>query len=368
MLLKLLTLADFRNWGKLEWQPAPGLNVITGANAEGKTNLLEAIFFLASGKSFRTHRDADLARFGSTSFAVGARIERATGELSLVLRWDRSRGKTLTLDRTEHPRLADLFGQVTAVCFSPEDLSLIKGPPEVRRHALNLLLLQISRPYYYHLREYNRILAQRNAHLKRLPPTASSELALSVWDEELARHGAELTIRRRAAVAELARWADERHRELSGGYELGISYNPSIPLTDPPTLEGAQTAFLQKLDRNRREELRRGITLSGPQRDEINFTIGGRDLRSYGSQGEQRTAALAWKLAELEFIRSHTGEMPLLLLDDVFSELDPRRQACLMREARRGSQTFLTSAEEIKLTIFPAAASWHVAQGELKPL
>ncbi|MDK2856684.1 MAG: replication and repair protein RecF [Bacillota bacterium] len=366
MLLKLLTLADFRNWATLEWQPAPGLNVITGANAEGKSNLLEAIFFLASGKSFRTHRDADLARFGSSGFAVGARIERRAGELSLVLRWDRARGKTLTLDRTEHPRLADLFGQVTAVCFSPEDLSLVKGPPEVRRHALNLLLLQVSRPYYYHLREYNRVLAQRNAYLKRLPPTASSELALAVWDEELALHGAELILRRHAALAELARWADERHRELSGGHELRISYVPSVPLSEPATLAEAKAAFLQELEQKRREELRRGITLSGPQRDEINFSIGGRDLRSYGSQGEQRTAALAWKLAELEFIRAHTGEMPLLLLDDVYSELDPKRQAYLTREARRGSQTFLTSAEDLELA-FPDAASWRVAAGELKP-
>ncbi|HHY91746.1 MAG TPA: DNA replication and repair protein RecF, partial [Firmicutes bacterium] len=190
MFIKRLTVENFRNWSKLDWQPAPGLNLLTGANAQGKSNLLEALFFLATGKSFRTFRDGELARFGSAAFAVGGRIVKASGETSVVLRWEAARGKTLTLDHTEHPRLAELFGEVTAVIFSPEDLALVKGSPEVRRQALNLLLLQTSRAYYHHLREYNRALSQRNTWLKRLPPTASNELALAAWDDALALHGA----------------------------------------------------------------------------------------------------------------------------------------------------------------------------------
>jgi len=368
VFLKQLRLADFRNWAALEWEPAPGLNILSGANAQGKSNLLEAIFFLATGKSFRTPRDAELARFGTAAFAVGGRIVKASGETSLVVRWEAPRGKTLTLDRTEHLRLAELFGEVTAVIFSPEDLTLVKGPPQVRRHTLNLLLLQTSRAYYHHLREYNRALSQRNAALKHLPPTAGSELALAAWEEELAGHGAEVILRRARALAELARWADARHRELSGGQPLSVNYLPNVPFPAGAALPAIAAALAAELAQRRREELRRGITLSGPQRDEITFSVAGRELRSYGSQGEQRTAALAWKLAEVEYIKAATGESPLLLLDDVYSELDPERRTYLTRHAAQGGQTFLTATEETAAARLPGAVRWQVAGGELTAL
>lgn len=368
MLLTLLTVADFRNWEGLTWEPGCGLNVVTGGNAQGKSNLLEAIYVLATGKSFRTHRDADLARFGTHGFAVGGRVRRRSGEVSLVLRWDEARGKTLTVDREERPRLADLFGEVTAVAFSPADLELIKGSPEARRHALNLLLVQVSRAYYHHLREYNRVLSQRNVYLRRLPPTAASELALAAWDEALVRHGAELMVRRRAALEEISPWLEERHRELSGGRRLEVTYSPSVPMDGRMSLAEVSAALLTELEKRRREELERGITLSGPQRDEISFTLEGRDLKCFGSQGEQRTAALAWKLAEVEFIQAHTGESPLLLLDDVYSELDPQRRAYLTARTGGSAQTFITSADEDEVKDLAGASAWRVVAGRLEPV
>ncbi|MGI6603746.1 MAG: DNA replication/repair protein RecF [bacterium] len=367
MRLKRLSLSDFRNWSTLEWEPGPGLNVITGANGQGKSNLLEAIFVLATGKSFRTNYDAELARLGTFGFALGARVEKTTGELSIVLRWRVGRGKTLSLDREEQPRLANLFGKVTAVAFSPEDLAMVKGGPEMRRRALNLLLLQTSPTYYHYLREYNRVLSQRNTYLKHLPPTASSELALEAWDSELTRQGAEVIQRRRTALAELAPWVEERYRELSSGGKLAVAYVPNVPLSAETDSKEVEASFMQLLVKNRREELHRGITLSGPQRDDIQFLLEGRDLKSYGSQGEQRTAALAWKLAEVEYIYARTGDYPLLLLDDVYSELDPERRSYLTMRATLNTQTFITSAEGAQVVKSSSARIWNVRQGELLP-
>jgi DNA replication and repair protein RecF len=359
-----LNLFNFRSWENTEFKPGDGLNIICGGNAQGKSNLLEGIFFLATGKSYRTYRDRELAYQGRNSLAVGGQVRTTTGEFSLVLRWNEKEGKSFTLNREEQGRLADLFGHLTAVVFSPEDLAFIKGGPQLRRQALNLLLLQTSRPYYFHLREYNRILAQRNTFLKRLTPSKGNELLLLSWDEQLAESGAELMVRRQEALTIMKPWIKEYNYRLGSPKKLLVQYQPNINLAPGFDVQAAKNAFLEILSSNRRQEWRRGLTLSGPQRDEVLFLLDEAELRSFGSQGEQRTAALSWKLAETEYVRQRTGEYPLLLLDDVYSELDTKRRQFLTSEAARGTQSFITTTEK---EIRPSgAAVWEVSLGKIQ--
>jgi DNA replication and repair protein RecF len=361
-----LTLNNFRSWQNTIFEPVKGLNILRGGNAQGKSNLLEAIFFLATGKSFRTYRDRELAYMGEDSFAVGGLINSPTGEFSVVVRWEKQNGKSFTLNREQQGRLADLLGLVTAVVFAPEDLLFIKGGPQLRRQALNLLLLQTSRQYYFHLREYNRVLAQRNMFLKRFSPSSGNEALLSAWDEQLVTAGAELMIRRQQVLAIMSPWVKEYNYRLGSVKELSLHYEPNIALDPETNLNEAKAAFLQQLIQSRREEWRRRLTLSGPQRDELLFKLKGQELKSFGSQGEQRTAALAWKLAEAKYIRQRTGQQPILLLDDVYSELDDKRRRFLTGEVSVGSQAFITTTESKDSLLTGAAAYFEIDSGTIK--
>jgi DNA replication and repair protein RecF len=361
-----LNLSNFRSWQEAVFEPVAGLNILYGGNAQGKSNLLEAIFFLATGKSFRTYRDRELAYMGADSLAVGALVRAAAGEFSLVVRWNQQVGKSFTFNREEQGRLADLFGHLTAVVFAPEDLAFIKGGPQLRRQALNLLLLQTSRSYYFHLREYNRILAQRNMYLKRFTRTQGNEALLSAWDEQLAAAGSELMIRRQQALTTMEPWVKDYNFRLGSARELSFCYQSNITLEPKSNVDQAKETFLQRLISSRQEEWRRRLTLSGPQRDELLFILGGQELKSFGSQGEQRTAALAWKLAEAKYIRQRTGQQPVLLLDDVYSELDRERRYFLTNEACLGSQAFITTTEPKESLPTGEAAFWEISLGTIK--
>ncbi|HKM39662.1 MAG TPA: DNA replication/repair protein RecF [bacterium] len=368
MQLLQLNLVNFRSWKELSFEPVMGLNVFCGGNAQGKTNLLESIFFLATGKSFRTHRDGELAHRGSSSFGVGGRILTAAGEFQLAVAWNKQEGKSFTLNRQQQSRFADLLGHLPAVAFAPEDLSLIKGGPQQRRQALNFLLLQTDRSYYFYLREYNRVLAQRNMHLKTASPSPGNELLLLGWDEQLAQAGVELMVRRQQALMALAPWVEKYNYRLGNKKALAVHYRPHIRLQPGFNFTQAQEQFIQLLAQNRRQEWRRRLTLTGPQRDEILITLADQEIRSFGSQGEQRLATLAWKLAEARYIKKRSGQDPLLLLDDVYSELDNRRRRFLTAEIGDPNQAFVTTTEPKENLPGIAAAVWEVALGSIKRL
>jgi DNA replication and repair protein RecF len=363
-----LNLVNFRSWKELLFEPVAGLNILCGGNAQGKSNLLEAIFFLATAKSFRTYRDRELAHRGGPALAVGGQVQSASGEFSLAVQWTENEGKSFTLNRQQQGRLADLLGHLTAVAFAPEDLSLIKGGPQQRRQALNFLLLQTNRSYYFYLREFNRILAQRNTYLKRLTPSPGNEILLQAWDEQLAQFGAELMVRRQEALTAMAPWIKEYNFRLGNNKELAVSYQPNIALAAGFDLAEAEEKFKATLLLRRKEEWRRRLTLSGPQRDEVQILLDQQELRTFGSQGEQRLAALAWKLAEAEYIKRRTGQDPILLLDDVYSELDTKRRRFLTAEAGRGNQAFITTTEPTENLPGGAAAVWQVGSGSIKRL
>ena len=344
MYLASLQLEGFRNYNELTARFSSGLNVIFGDNAQGKTNLLEAIAFLATGKSHRTGRDQELIQEGKTSLTARASVERKTGEMLLEITLGHDSRKQLKINGIAEKKIARLVGNLAVVFFSPDDLQLLKGPPTGRRRFLDIELSQISQTYLYHLMTFNRALAQRNTILKQDPVDPA---LLSIYDEQLLQAGAQLVVRRSVAVRRLSVLAAQYHELLSDGKEiLRLEYQSQG--AEPEHAPGVEEVFerlFSQLQQRRREEIRRQVTLVGPHRDDIGFWINGRDARLYGSQGQQRTAVLSLKLAELQFMAEEIGEYPVLLLDDVASELDPHRRHYLLNAVREGIQTFVSCTD-----------------------
>lgn len=341
-----LKLNYYRNYETLDLKPESGLNVIVGENAQGKTNAVEALFFCAFGRSHRTPRDQELINRGMSGAYVGLEAQTKSGARRIEMKLRAGERKKVFLDRLETKRTGELMGVINVVMFSPEDLELIKGAPAERRRFLDMELSQIRPAYYYRLQQYNAALKQRNALLKGEPgrerPTAVRELRdqLYVWDEQLAAAGADVMRMRMDFTRRLASVAEALHSRISGGRErLQVSYEASVDASEyGGNLRGALEEVLYA---SAYEDIRRGYTTVGPHRDDLSVTFGGESVRTYGSQGQQRTAALSLKLSELQLLKEEKGEAPILLLDDVLSELDDPRQRALV-EAMEGCQCFLT--------------------------
>lgn len=355
MYLASLYLLGFRNYHELKIDFSHGLNVIYGDNAQGKTNLLEAVYFLATGKSHRTSRDQELIAEGGRSLLAKATVVRRTGELSLELAFGQEARKQLKINGISEKRIAKLVGNLAAVFFSPDDLQLLKGSPAGRRRFLDIELSQISQTYLFHLMTYNRTLAQRNTLLKQEPVDPA---LLAIYDEQLIASGAQLVARRAQAVERLNMIAQHYHTLLSDGKEeLRLAYqSQGAEPGQTPDLDTVSARLHSLLQQRHREEIRRQATLVGPHRDDVGFWIDGRDARLYGSQGQQRTAVLALKLAELQFMYEEIGEYPILLLDDVASELDPHRRHYLLHAVQEGVQTFVscTDLDDLMVRSWPA--------------
>lgn len=407
MRIAELRLTSFRSYADLALIPGAGLNILYGENAQGKTNILEAISLLATTRSLRAGRESEMIQRGATAAHIAAEIDREReGEADIqvtVLEGDK---KIVRVNGLKRPRVIDLLGQFNAVFFGSIDLAIVTGEPSDRRHYLNVEISQISPRYVYELAHYKRILSQRNRLLRDLRerPRHAEESGLSAWNEQLVLYGAPLFDRRRFYVDRIAPLADEIHRGLTDGREsLEVRYTPSIPLPDgapaasePPDSVREQSredryvaaaaadteaptaarsiggpaaaigdAFRSRLKEVALEEARRGTTLVGPQRDDLVFLIDGADARVYGSQGQQRTVALSLKLAEFRLIEEYVGEPPVMLLDDVMSDLDDARRSHLLAWIRRRCQTFLTCTN---LRSFPEemlaeAAIFRILQG-----
>lgn len=355
MYLSSLFLRNFRNYGELSLTFSPGLNVVFGDNAQGKTNLLEAVAFLATGRSHRTSRDQELIREGQPSAVARATVVRKSGELTLELGLSHDSRKQLKINGVTEKKIAQIVGRVAAVFFSPDDLHLLKGPPAGRRRFLDIELSQISQTYLHYLSGYTKVLAQRNTLLKA---DQTDPALLGVYDEQLLENGAQLIVRRAAAVARLAPIAARYHSMLAEQREdLRMEYHSQgAEAGQTPGLDEVRERLWSLLQQRRREEIRRQVTLVGPHRDDIAFFVSDRDARLYASQGQQRTAVLALKLAELDFMSAELEEHPVLLLDDVASELDPHRRHYLLHAVQEGVQTFIscTDLDDLMVRTWPS--------------
>ncbi len=357
MVIRELKLRTFRNYAELDFNPAPGLNILVGDNAQGKSNLLESIYLLTTTKSLRASRDSEMIQRGAEQAVVSADVVRLTEadvetEVSILP----SDKKSVKINGVRRPRVIELLGRLNSIHFSSLDLGIVSGEPAVRRRYLNLEISQISPKYVFDLASFKKALEQRNRLLKDLRDRPYADSGLDVWSEQLVRYGAPMFEKRRFFLEGLAPLADEVHRELTDGTEsLTINYLPSVPLTEG----GAESAFRSQLQSVAAEEMRRGMTLVGPQRDDVQFLINGDDARLYGSMGQQRTVVLSLKLAQFRLMQDYVGESPVTLLDDVFSDLDDRRRQHLLQWMRGRCQTFITTTN---LHAFPAEV---VAEAEI---
>lgn len=373
MRVDAIALEDWRNYERQSVDLSPGLNLVVGANAQGKTNLLEAVHCLSGFGSPRA-ADAALVRHGCERALLHASVERRGRSVRIDLEVRPGKGTRALLNKT--PVQPRMLGDVcVSVFFGPDELSLIKGSPDGRRRFLDELVVKLRPARDGLRREFERTLKQRNALLKSAPRGGSATVSstLDVWDAALARAGAGLTAARLEALAGLLPHAAKRYAEIAGAGTLTLEYASSWADDGAdPDAEALEARLLDAIAEVRPREIERGVGLVGPQRDDVVVLLGGRDgpgsdARVYASQGDQRTCALALKLAEHDLLSAALGEEPVLLLDDVFSELDPARRSWLADAVRSIGQTLVSTAEPVAIEALGPGATLEVSAGTVKP-
>jgi DNA replication and repair protein RecF len=340
-IVNRLTLHHFRNYEGLDLALDSGIHLVSGQNAQGKTNLLEALYLLSTTRLLRGQKDNEAIQEGFESASVLAEVGFSSTSVSVVL--DRSARKRVLLNGLGLPRASDVLGRLPCVCISSVDLAIVTGEPSDRRLFLDLELSQLYPAYLRHLSVYRRALEHRNALLKAAATEPIEAVLFETWETDMASHGAALREARSRFLEGLVPFAQSAHAQMGGGETLELDYLPKDPGSTEEELR-------LELEKGRRHDIHRGTTTVGPHRDDFRVTVGGREARLFGSQGQQRTAMLSIKLGTMELERGERGSPPLLLLDDILSDLDEGRRARLMDWVlERAGQTLLTCTE-------PAAA------------
>lgn len=369
MFFEQVKLKNFRNYEEQEINFNKNINVFIGENAQGKTNILESLFIMGLGKSFRTNKDSEMIGFGKEFCTVNSIVfDPSENEKKQIQITYRKEGKLVSIDGLKLSKSIELLGKVYIVVFSPEDLKTVKEGPENRRTFLDRELCQIKPIYYNNLSKYKRILKQRNILLKK---GHTEKKLIETFDDALVEYGLKISEEREKFVERLEKISADIHEKVSEGKEiLKISYETSVPkVFDFPDKEERIELFSNKLKKDLNKDVFRGFTESGPHKDDLKIEINQVDIRQYGSQGQQRTAALSMKLAEISLIKEETGEKAILLLDDVLSELDVGRQRYLI-EAMKDVQVFITATQIEKeiLDLLPKGWIFEVNQGNVKRL
>lgn len=344
MYLENIALQNFRNYESQELSFSPSINVLIGENAQGKTNLIESIYFLAMSRSHRTARDRELIRWDSDFAKVNGKLKKKSHSVPMEIILSK-RGKIAKLNHLEQKKLSNYIGQLNVILFAPEDLSLVKGSPSVRRKFIDMELGQMNKIYLYHLAQYQQILKQRNQFLKQAKYDSKyDKIYLEVLTEQLAAEGAEVLFYRFQFIEKLNDWAEKVQTDISNGKEtLKIRYKTTSEITKELTVEEIFDRLKGIYKDSTQQEIEQGTTTTGPHRDDLIFYVNDKNVQTYGSQGQQRTTALSLKLAEIELMNEITGEYPILLLDDVLSELDDNRQTHLLNSIQDKVQTFITT-------------------------
>ncbi len=350
-------MADYRNYDSLVLQFDKGTNILYGDNAQGKTNILEAIFVSATTKSHRGSKDREIVNFEKEESHIRTYLEKEGVETRVDMHLRKNKSKGIAIDGQKIKKAADLLGLCNVVFFSPEDLGIIKNGPAERRRFVDMELCQLDGFYLYNLNHYNKIINQRNKLLKDMYLNPDLKETLSIWDMQLVSFGSKIIERRYLFAEQLNEIIYEIHKRLSGGKEeLTIIYEPDV----------SNEEFEKKLRGNQERDIKAKLTSVGPHRDDFSFMVGNVDIRRYGSQGQQRTAALSLKLAEIELVKKVTKENPILLLDDVLSELDSNRQNYLLNSIGE-IQTIITCTglEEFVNHRFEIDRVYKVSEGSV---
>ena len=321
MFIESIELKNYRNYNELHMDFSEGTNILYGDNAQGKTNVLEAIYVCATTKSHRGSKDKDMIQFDRDESHIKLNIRKNDIPYRIDMHLKKNKAKGVAVNGVPIRKASELFGIVNVVFFSPEDLNLIKNGPAERRRFIDMELCQLNKLYVHSLVQYNRIVVQRNKLLKDMAFHPDYEGTLDIWDMQLIQYGKEIIEFRKEFVDNLGKIIEPIHAKLSGEKEsLRILYEPNVQMD----------AFEDTLRRSRKQDLKQKTTLTGPHRDDLSFQVNGIDIRKFGSQGQQRTAALSLKLAEIELVENIVHDYPILLLDDVLSELDHGRQNQLL--------------------------------------
>ena len=332
MIIESVKLNHFRNYDQLELSFDKGTNLFYGDNAQGKTNILEAVYLCGTTKSHRGSKDREMIRFGDEEAHICMKILRRGIPYRIDMHLKKNRSKGIAINGVPVKKAGELIGLGNFVFFSPEDLNIIKNGPSERRRFLDMELCQLDKVYLYHLANYNKILAQRNKLLKDLVFYPESQDMLDVIDEQMVQYGCVLIDMREKFSREIREIVEKIHFNLSGGKEtLSLTYEKDC----------TKEEFRDKIKKNREKDIKTRITNEGPHRDDLGFAVKDVDIRRFGSQGQQRTAALSLKLAEIEIVKRRIKDTPVLLLDDVLSELDRGRQRYLL-ENIHDIQTLIT--------------------------
>ncbi|PXW89819.1 DNA replication and repair protein RecF [Streptohalobacillus salinus] len=368
MHIKDLTLTNYRNYPSLAVEFDPKVNVIIGENAQGKTNLMEAIYVLAFTKSYRTTKDNELIAWDQTFAKVEGTLFKRNYHVPLEMQFQ-AKGKKAKLNHLEQKRLSDYIGALNVVMFAPEDLNLVKGSPQVRRRFIDMEIGQVKPVYIYHLGQYQKVLKQRNHLLKDLQRRKTTDTTmLSVLTDQLIEHATIILAKRFLFLDLLMNWARPIHEGITQHKEiLSIAYDASIDIDNDADVDTIKQRYQAVFEQNQQKEIDRGSTLYGPHRDDLIFYVNDRNVQTFGSQGQQRTTALSLKLAEIELIKNEVGEYPVLLLDDVLSELDRYRQSHLLHTIKDKVQTFVTttSVNDIEHETIRQARVFHVENGSI---
>lgn len=358
MYIESIELKNFRNYESVHLDFDQGTNIFYGDNAQGKTNLLEAIQIAGSTRSYRTNRDSEMIRFEEAESHLRLYFNKDGISHKIDMHLRKAGKKGVAIDGIPIRRAAELFGMINIVLFSPEDLNIIKHGPKERRRFIDTELCQLDKLYFSDLAEFNKVLAQRNALLKEIPYNRSLEPTLEIWDDQMVRYGSTLIRERRKFIGELNTIVRKIHHNLTEGREeIEVFYEPD---TDEEHLAEAIAA-------GRTRDLKLKTSGCGPHRDDFSVKINGVDIRKYGSQGQQRSAALSLKLSEIYLVKKIIRDTPILLLDDVLSELDSGRQRTLLQNMEQ-VQTFITCTgmDELIENNFPMNKVFHIANGKVE--
>lgn len=369
MFLRRLHLSNFRNYDTLVFEPQNGLNILFGKNAQGKSGILESIYFLATSKSHRTSRDQDMIRVESDFLRAEAHVSRIYRPDTVVeVAMEKTGRKIYKIDESKQSRLADILGQFNAVIFSSTDIDMVRGEPSGRRRFLNLEIAQNSPQYAYSLAGYKKVLLQRNNLLKDIKNGSSSASDIHIWNSQLAAFGASVITRRRSFLSSLAMYSSEIYSGLAGTSEsfcLRYKSNPSVQ--DGANEHEIAASLLESFNSRIDQDIARGTTTSGPQRDDFIIEINHLSARDFASQGQQRSAAIAVRLAQMRIYQETSGESPVVLLDDVLAELDVTRRNALMSMLSEGCQTIITTTdlEEIPPHILELSSVYEINAGAI---
>ena len=357
MIIESIELSQFRNYEKLQIDFDPNTNILYGNNAQGKTNILEAAYISVTSKSHKGSRDKELIRFDQNEAHIKTIVKKENKTYQIDMHLHKNKSKGIAINKVPIKKASELFGILNIIFFSPEDLSIIKDGPAERRRFIDSELCQLDKIYLSDLKKYNKILDQRNQLLKDIYDKPELKDTLPVWDEELLEYGTKIINRRWDFIRELSEIVKDIHYKISGEKEeLILEYEPNI------TANNFELELLRSLDR----DMRMGQTTIGPHRDDIKFSIKKVDLRKYGSQGQQRTAALSLKLSEIKLVEKTIHDKPILLLDDVLSELDSSRQNFLLNSIN-DTQTIITCTglDEFVKNRFQINKVYEVIEGEV---